>query len=204
MRNAQLVLHGLNMALFATVGVRAFLEVRKERSRYFRSIVRIAVVISVVLVFASLRASTLVLAQDGVIQQRIDAVLEAAMFPFIAVLLTTVVVAIRAIRDCGAMVSRAERLLLAVSDEAGLDVAVSELGLSVREYDVLEMMSEGRLSDREIAEGLYLSPGTVGNYVSGILQKAGLTERKELLLIEGLAQGATTGGSTQEGLARSR
>ena len=204
MRNAQLVLHGLNVALFAAAGARAFLEMRQERSRYFRSMLRIAAVISGVLVFASFRASTLVLVQDGVIPQRIDAALEATMLPFIAVLLATMVVAIRAIRRCGAMVSKAERVLLAISDEAGLDVAISELGLSVREYDVLQMMSAGRLTDGEIAEGLYLSPGTVGNYVSSILQKAGLKDRKELLLMEGLAPGATIGGSTQEGLARSR
>lgn len=204
MRNAQLVLHSLNVLLFVTVAARAFMEMRKERSRYFRSMLRIAVVLSVVLVFGSLRASALVLAQDGVIPQRIEAVAQATLLPLIAVALATMVVAVRAIRQCGAMVSKAERVLLAVSDDAGLNVAISEMGLTAREYDVLHMMSAGRLTNGEIAEGLYLSPATAGNYVSGILQKTGLKDRKELLLIEGFMTGATIGGGTQEGRTGSR
>ena len=200
MHNLQLALHGLNVVLFTTAGARAFMYMRKDRSRYFRMMLAIAAVISVVLVFGSLRASTLLLTFDGVISQRPDAVLEAIGLPMLALFLATTFIAIRAIRQCGSMVSKAERVLLAISDDAGLDVSISELGLSAREYEVLQIMSKGRLTNKEIAEGLYLSPATVGNYVSDILQKAGLTERKELLLIEGLIPYRIEAG-TREGQA---
>ena len=203
MHYAQIALHGLNLALFVTVGARTFLEMRRERSRYFRSMLAITTVVSGVLVFGSVRASAVLLTFDGVISQRPDAVLEAIGLPALGVFLVTIIIAIRAIRHCGAMVSKAERVLLAVSDDAGLDVAISELGLSAREYEVLQMMGAGRLTNGEIAEGLYLSPGSVGRYVSNILQKAGLTDRRELLLIEGLMPERVEAGR-REGLAGSR
>ena len=203
MHNAQLALHGLNVALLVTIGARAFLEMRRERSRYFRSIMGITTVISAVLVFGSLRSSTVLLINDGILSERVQPVLHAIGLVVLGLFLLTTVIAIRAIRLSGAMVSKSERVLLAVSDDAGLDVAISELGLSAREYEVLHMLSEGRLTNGEIAEGLYLSPGSVGRYVNDILQKAGLTERKELLLIEGLMPEPIEAAGL-EGLAGSR
>ncbi|WP_167957488.1 response regulator [Anaerosporobacter faecicola] len=48
-----------------------------------------------------------------------------------------------------------------------------------RELDIIEKIAEG-LSNREIAEQLYLSEGTIKNYISGILEKGNLQHRTQV------------------------
>jgi DNA-binding NarL/FixJ family response regulator len=63
--------------------------------------------------------------------------------------------------------------------------------LSVRELEVLRLIARG-LSNAEISARLYLSEGTVRNYVSAILSKLGLSDRTQaavLALQHGLNDG---------------
>lgn len=55
-------------------------------------------------------------------------------------------------------------------------------GLSTREIEVLCLISEG-LSDRGIAERLFISPRTVGSHVSSILTKLNVTTRAEAAVV---------------------
>ena len=48
-----------------------------------------------------------------------------------------------------------------------------------KEQSIIGLVAEG-LSNREIAEKLFLSEGTVRNYISGILEKLGLRDRTQL------------------------
>lgn len=48
-----------------------------------------------------------------------------------------------------------------------------------KEKEIIELVSEG-LSNKEIAAELYLSEGTVRNYLSGILEKLDLRDRTQL------------------------
>ncbi len=70
------------------------------------------------------------------------------------------------------MVARLRRL------EAHIEESAFK-GLSRREMEVLALVSKGR-SNREIARALYLSEGTVRNYVSAIMEKLGMRNRIEL------------------------
>ena len=51
--------------------------------------------------------------------------------------------------------------------------------MSEREWEVTALVAEG-LSNREIAEKLYLSEGTVRNYISTVLEKLQLRDRTQL------------------------
>lgn len=53
--------------------------------------------------------------------------------------------------------------------------------LSTREQDIIELVAEGR-NNKEIAEHLYLSEGTVRNYISQMLTKLDLRDRTQLVV----------------------
>ena len=61
------------------------------------------------------------------------------------------------------------------------DTTVAE-GLSEREMDVLKLLAQG-LTNAEIADRLYLTKGTVRNYVSSILAKLDVEDRTQAALI---------------------
>ena len=54
--------------------------------------------------------------------------------------------------------------------------------LSERERDVLRFLARG-ISNVDIASRLYLSEGTVRNYVSAILQKLGVPDRTQAAIV---------------------
>lgn len=54
-----------------------------------------------------------------------------------------------------------------------------DFGLSEREAEIIRLVAEG-LSNKEISEKLYLSVGTVRNYISIILDKLSLRDRTQL------------------------
>ena len=56
---------------------------------------------------------------------------------------------------------------------------LKEYGISERELEVIRLISEG-LSNKEIAAQLYLSEGTVRNYLTTILDKLSLRDRTQL------------------------
>jgi DNA-binding NarL/FixJ family response regulator len=62
-----------------------------------------------------------------------------------------------------------------------LDTSLAE-SLTERERDVLRLLARG-LSNTDIAERLYLSEGTVRNYVSSIFAKLGVSDRTQAAVI---------------------
>lgn len=52
-------------------------------------------------------------------------------------------------------------------------------GVSRKESEIIEQVAKG-LSNKEIATALYLSEGTVRNYISNILLKLNLRDRTQL------------------------
>lgn len=59
------------------------------------------------------------------------------------------------------------------------EVDYRQYDISEKEQGIIELVAEG-LSNREIAERLYLSEGTVRNYISTILEKLSLRDRTQL------------------------
>lgn len=53
--------------------------------------------------------------------------------------------------------------------------------LSKREFDIIKLLAEG-MSNKEISEKLYLSEGTVRNYVTSLLEKLKLRDRTQLAI----------------------
>lgn len=57
----------------------------------------------------------------------------------------------------------------------------SDLDISEKEYQIIQLVAEG-LSNKEIADSIYLSEGTVRNYISNILLKLDLRDRTQLAI----------------------
>jgi DNA-binding NarL/FixJ family response regulator len=65
------------------------------------------------------------------------------------------------------------------SDNSGFDYAA--FGLTRQEYDIIKCIADG-LSNKEISDTLFLSEGTVRNYISNILSKLELRDRTNLAI----------------------
>lgn len=57
--------------------------------------------------------------------------------------------------------------------------AMKSYDISGKELSIIELVAEG-LNNKEIADELYLSEGTVRNYISVILEKLQLRDRTQL------------------------
>ncbi|UZW14673.1 response regulator transcription factor [Clostridium pasteurianum] len=60
-------------------------------------------------------------------------------------------------------------------------IDISQLKISTREFQILQLVGEG-LSNKEIAEKLFISGGTVRNYVTGLLEKLNFRDRTQLAI----------------------
>ena len=58
---------------------------------------------------------------------------------------------------------------------------VSELPLNEKEIEIMKLVAEG-LNNKEIAQSLFLSEGTVRNYLSSTLEKLALRDRTQLAI----------------------
>ena len=71
---------------------------------------------------------------------------------------------------------------VAASPDFELDaVELRRLGISKREYEVLELMASG-LSNQEIADGAYLSINSVKTYIRSAYRKIGVQRRTQAVL----------------------
>lgn len=75
----------------------------------------------------------------------------------------------------GDIISRLPNLLGAGPNSG----AFLDKGITDKEFEIIELVADG-LSNKEIAEKLFLSDGTVRNYLSAILEKLELRDRTQL------------------------
>lgn len=84
----------------------------------------------------------------------------------------------------GAIIDKLPSLMNKDTDKpSASDVALNyeSYGITEKEYEVIQLVAEG-FSNKEIAQKLFLSEGTVRNYLSTILEKLGLRDRTQLAI----------------------
>jgi DNA-binding NarL/FixJ family response regulator len=79
----------------------------------------------------------------------------------------------------GAVVDKLPALMETASAGDGFDYEAKDI--SEKEYEVIQLVAEG-FSNKEIAQKLFLSEGTVRNYLSTILEKLELRDRTQLAI----------------------
>lgn len=93
------------------------------------------------------------------------------------------ILAVVMIRRHAASLRTADRIASAVSDKLLEGTSLTEFGFTTREVEVLRVISEGHMSDSEIAQILFIAPATAGTHVKNILKKTGVGSRRELYLL---------------------
>ena len=68
-----------------------------------------------------------------------------------------------------------------VEDKSTQSPAFDKTNFTEREFEIIEAVAKG-LSNKEIANKLFISEGTVKNYISNILDKEGLAHRTQLAI----------------------
>ncbi len=91
--------------------------------------------------------------------------------------------AVRTVHAGGALIepSVARKVLAEFSRLPATHHRPIDVPLTEREQQILSLLAEG-LSNKQIAERLYLAEGTVKNYVSSILDKLGVDDRTQAAL----------------------
>ncbi|NLV74642.1 MAG: response regulator transcription factor, partial [Chloroflexi bacterium] len=59
--------------------------------------------------------------------------------------------------------------------------SIEDFDITERELDVIKLLAEG-MNNKEIAQSLFLSEGTVRNYVSNLLDKLDLRDRSQIVV----------------------
>ncbi len=93
------------------------------------------------------------------------------------------VVGLLVVRRVAEPIRAAERIVTALADRVPHRTSVADLGLTAREFDVIAVIADGKLSDKELGEALFISPATAGTHVKNIMRKAGVSSRRELALL---------------------
>ncbi|MDW7675098.1 MAG: response regulator transcription factor [Bacillota bacterium] len=60
-------------------------------------------------------------------------------------------------------------------------ISWTDLNITPKEYEIMDLVSKG-MSNREISEKLYMSEGTIRNYISTLLDKLELRDRTQLAI----------------------
>lgn len=63
----------------------------------------------------------------------------------------------------------------------GKSSVAKDFGLSERDFEILKLIGDG-MTNKEIANALFLSEGTVRNYVTSLLEKLNLRDRTQLAI----------------------
>lgn len=173
-----------NLALFGGLAVWGARRGLGERSPRIRTLFWALVAVSVAFVLFSLTRLALIAIGLGWIPGGLSEFLDSSWVLIQSVLTLVIgVFAVAVIRHTGRSLKEADRIVSVLSERLLGESSLQDFGFTSRELEVLEVIAQGTLSDREISELLYISPATAATHVRNILKKSGVRSRRELVLL---------------------
>lgn len=103
----------------------------------------------------------------------------------------------RMLSDVLDQLDASERVLEGLVEGAGevfatSDATLDDAGLTLREREIVQLIAQGIVTDREISGLLHISPATSATHVRNILRKTGYSSRQHLL-VASLREGPSAG-----------
>lgn len=173
-----------NVILFGGLTVWGLRRALREPSPRIRTLAWALVAVSVAFILFSLTRLALIAIGLGWIPGRLSQFLDSGWVLVQSVLTLGVgVFAVVVIRRAAMSLRESDRIISVLSERLLGETSLEDFGFTSRELEVLEVIAQGTLSDREISEVLYISPATAATHVRNILKKSGVKSRRELVLL---------------------
>lgn len=182
MATALLVVIGVNVVLFTAIAVSAVRYALAEEQPGMRTLAFGLTAISAAFVLGAVSRFVLVA------QERADVTastfLTSSWHLGQSVLATGLGVGgVWVLRQVGRPLRDAERLAGVIAARLPSPDEFERYQLTPRELEVLGVLTDGKLTDRDIADALYISPATAGTHVKNIMRKADVSSRRDLVLL---------------------
>jgi DNA-binding CsgD family transcriptional regulator len=173
-----------NLVLFGGLAGWGVRYVRREGSPRIRTLAWALVAVSVAFVLFSLTRLAFFAIAQGWISGQLGEFLDSSWVLVQSLLTLSIgVLAVLVIQRAGRSLRESERVVALLSERLLGEASLEDFGFTSRELEVLQVMADGTLSDREISEILYISPATAATHVRNILKKSGVRSRRELVLL---------------------
>lgn len=173
-----------NVILFGGLTAWGLRRAMGEISPRIRTLAWALVAVSVAFVLFSLTRLALIAIGLGWIPGRLGEFLDSGWVLVQSVLTLGIgVFAVVVIRRAASSLREADRIVTLLSERLLGEESLADFSFTSRELEVLEVIAQGTLSDREISEILYISPATAATHVRNILKKSGVKSRRELVLL---------------------
>ena len=173
-----------NLILFGGLTVWGLRRALREISPRIRTLAWALVAVSVAFVLFSLTRLALIAIGLGWIPGRLSQFLDSGWVLVQSVITLGVgVFAVVVIRRAARSLRESDRIISVLSERLMGETSLEDFSFTSRELEVLEVIAQGTLSDREISQILYISPATAATHVRNILKKSGVKSRRELVLL---------------------
>lgn len=173
-----------NLVLFGGLAVWGLRRALREDSPRIRTLSWALVAVSVAFILFSLTRLAFIAIGLGWIPGRLSEFLDSGWVLLQSLLTLGIgLFAVVVIRRAGRSLREADRIVSLLSERLLGDGSLEDFGFTSRELEVLEVIAQGTLSDKEISKILYISPATAATHVRNILKKSGVKSRRELVLL---------------------
>lgn len=173
----------VNLLLFAALAWTAISRARSDPSPRLRALGWVAAAAACAFVLGAGQRMALQAVRAGWLSARVtDFLLSDWQLAQSLTSMGLGVVALAALARVWGPLGRADRMVSVLTDRIPPEQVPLD-DLTDREREVLDAIGSGLLSDRELAEALFVAPSTARTHVKNILRKTGLSNRRELMLV---------------------
>lgn len=171
--------------LLSALAIGLVIAARRAPRGPFRAVSLGGTAVSLLLVIALLHHLLLVAAHAGLLASRwVDWLLGplAAVQATLAVIVGVSCVTLA--RHYWHRLGRAHTMVHVLTDRLPTGAYARQSSLTAREQEVLELIRQGVITDRELARTLHIAPTTAATHVQRILHKTRLHNRRDLMLLQ--------------------